>query len=61
MTSVLTKRKPTSFTFNSGDWQSTYVNSYFPKSLVMEAQDYYGNRLAGVEVTFSGPTGSNDC
>jgi CSLREA domain-containing protein len=40
---------------NSGDWQSTDINTYFPDPLVIEAQDAYGNRLAGLPVTFYGP------
>jgi hypothetical protein len=45
------------FVFNiiSGDWQSTDVNTPFPEPLVMEAQCEYGNRLAGVPVTFAAP------
>lgn len=43
------------FYTNRGDGQSTYVNTYFPERLVMEVQDMYGNRLAGVPVTYTGP------
>jgi hypothetical protein len=47
--------QPFVFYINSGDWQSTDINTYFPEPLVMEAQDYYGNRLAGLGVDFNGP------
>lgn len=45
------------FVFNivHGDDQSTYVNTAFPEPLVIEAQDEYGNRLAGVFVHLLGP------
>jgi predicted outer membrane repeat protein len=47
--------QPYAFYVNSGDWQSTYVDSYFPEPLVMEAQDEYGNRLAGVWILLDAP------
>ena len=47
--------QPHVFYINSGDWQSTDINTYFAEPLVMEAQDYYGNRLAGVWILLDAP------
>ena len=47
--------QPYIFYIVSGDWQSTYINTYFAQTLVVEVQDFYGTPLGGVPITFAGP------